>query len=168
MEAWASSMMRSRPADALTCSRRNRLTLEANVGLPIEIVPQISLPEMIYEQQRVIRGYQGECADRCAHPASHVLLAPGHAGRGDAGGAGAGGPSGSNDDAAVCAPQSGCVNRHRSVAGVESCWIRGVEKYWRRLKTTVRRTAGRRVAGPEVRPSRSSKHAKEACTCAIK
>jgi hypothetical protein len=35
---------------------------------------------------RSVCGDQGECADRRAHPASHVLLALGDAGGGDAGG----------------------------------------------------------------------------------
>lgn len=48
-----------------------------------------------------LRGAPGECADRRTHPASHVLLAPGNAGSSDAGGAGTGGPSGSDDDPAV-------------------------------------------------------------------
>ena len=64
--------------------------------------------------------HQGECADRRAHPASHVLLAPGDAGCGNAGGAGTGGPSGPDDDAAVFAPEPGRVGRHDSVVGVES------------------------------------------------
>ena len=73
---------------------------------------------------RSLRGAPGECADRRSHPASHVLLAPGDARGGDAVGAGTGRPPGSDDDPAVFAPESGRVDRHRSVAGIESGRLR--------------------------------------------
>ena len=55
--------------------------------------------------------YAAHRADVRPHPASHVLLAPGDAGCGDAVGAGTGGSPGSDDDPAVFAPESGRVDR---------------------------------------------------------
>ena len=54
----------------------------------------------------------------------HVLLAPGHAGCGNAGGAGTGGSPRFDDDSAVFAPEPGSVGRHHSIAGIESGRVR--------------------------------------------
>ena len=76
---------------------------------------------------RSLYGAPVEGADRRSHPASHVLLAPGDAGCGNAGSTGTGGPSGSDDDPAVFAPESGGADRHHSVAGIEN----GRMRAWR-------------------------------------
>jgi hypothetical protein len=59
--------------------------------------------------------------ERRTSPASFVLLAPGDAGCPGAGDPGTGRPQGSDHDAAVHAPQSGCARRGDSSAGVSRC-----------------------------------------------
>src|SRR5262249_48133368 len=54
-----------------------------------------------------------------SYPASHVLLAPSDARRGDAVSAGTGGSPGPDDDPAVFAPESGRFDRYRQVAGAQ-------------------------------------------------
>ena len=72
--------------------------------------------------QKVIQGLMrrvaaaGERQAGRAHPAAHVLFAPGDARRAGAGHPGTGGTSGPGDDAAVHAPESGGARRGDSVA----------------------------------------------------
>ena len=93
------------------------------------------LTRQIVQDRMMLRGARRAklSHDGRAHPASHVLLAPGDARRAGAGDSGARRARGSDDDAALHAPQSGGARRGDPAAGSSR---RGdtkvLETYWRR------------------------------------
>ena len=82
---------------------------------------------------KAIRGAQRVAADRAgrAHPAAHVLFAPGDEGGARAGHPGARRPRGSVDDAALHAPESGGNGRRDPIAGRTTDRPRTRGKIWR-------------------------------------